>query len=336
MDHIEVLKRAFKITWRHRALWLFGILLALTGGGGRGFRFNFPGGGGGGEGLPTPGDLGAGPEIAPALITAIVVALVLFIIVLIVGFTMVRYVARTALIGMVKEIEDTGTTSVKSGFRTGWSRSAFRLFLIDLVIGIPMTIAVLLLLAFAASPLLLLFVDNIAARVIGVMVTVGLVIMVIILLVAAGVVISVLTLFFHRQCVLGEKGVIDSIRDGYWMVRRNLSKAGVMWLLMLGVGIGWGILLIPVTLIIGAFAFAAGALPGGLIYLITGSEVAGFAIGGIIGVVVLAVPLIFVNGLYLAFQSCVWTLTYLEIEAGGALEATPSEVGAETEPELET
>ena len=103
-------------------------------------------GGGDGEGLPTPGDFGAGPEIAPALITAIVVALVLFIIVLIVGFTMVRYVARTALIGMVKEIEDTGTTSVKSGFRTGWSRSAFRLFLIDLVIGIPMTIVVLLLL----------------------------------------------------------------------------------------------------------------------------------------------------------------------------------------------
>jgi hypothetical protein len=328
MDHIEVLKRAFKITWRHRALWLFGILLALTGGGGRGFRFSFPGGDG--------GDFGAMPEIAPALTTAIAVALIIFILVLIVGFVIVRYVTQTALIGMVKEIEGTGTTSVKSGFRTGWSRSAFRLFLINLVIGIPMAIVALLLLAFAASPLLLLFVDNIAARIIGVMVTVGLVIVVIILLVAAGVVISVLTLFFQRQCVLGEKGVIDSIRDGYWMVRRNLGEAALMWLLMLGVGIGWVILLIPVTLIIGAFAFAAGALPGGLIYLITGSEAAGFAIGGIIGVVVLSIPLIFVNGLYLVFQSCVWTLTYLEIEAGEPLEATPSEVGATTEPELET
>jgi hypothetical protein len=328
MDHIEVLKRAFKITWRHRALWLFGILLALTGGGGRGFRFSFPSGGG--------GDFGTMPEIASVLTTAIAIALILFIIVLIVGFVIVRYVTQTALIGMVKEIEDTGTTSAKSGFRTGWSRSAFRLFLIDLVIGIPMAIVALLLLAFAASPLLLLLVDNIVARIIGVMVTVGLVIVVIILLVAAGVVISVLTLFFQRQCVLGERGVIDSIRDGYWMVRRNLGEVALMWLLMLGVGIGWAILLIPVTLIVGAFAFAAGALPGGLIYLITGSEAAGFAIGGIIGVVVLSIPLIFVNGLYLAFQSCVWTLTYLEIEAGEPLEATPSEVGAETEPELET
>lgn len=336
MDHIEVLKRAFQITWRHRALWLFGILLTLTGGGGRGFRFNFPGGGGGDEGLPSFDDLGAMPEIDPALTTAIVVAFILFIIVLIAVFTIVQYVTRTALIGMVKEIEDTGTTSVKSGFRTGWSRSAFRLFLINLVIGIPMAIAFLLLLAFAASPLLLLFVDHIAARVIGVMATVGLGIMVIILLVVAGVVISVLTLFFHRQCVLGEKGVIDSIRDGYWMVRRNLGETGLMWLLMLGVGIGWGILLIPATLIVGAFAFAVGALPGGLIYLITESEIAGLAIGGIIGVVVLSTPLIFLNGLYLAFQSCVWTLTYLEIEAGRPLEMTPSEVSAETEPELET
>ena len=34
MDQIRVLKRAWEITWRYRALWVFGIILALTTGGG--------------------------------------------------------------------------------------------------------------------------------------------------------------------------------------------------------------------------------------------------------------------------------------------------------------
>ena len=30
MDHIKILKRAWEITWRYPALWVFGIILALT------------------------------------------------------------------------------------------------------------------------------------------------------------------------------------------------------------------------------------------------------------------------------------------------------------------
>ncbi len=44
MDHIRILRRAFQITRAYRALWLFGILVALTAA--RGGSSN--GGGGGG------------------------------------------------------------------------------------------------------------------------------------------------------------------------------------------------------------------------------------------------------------------------------------------------
>ena len=36
MDHVKILKRALDTTWRYRALWIFGIILALTTGGGSG------------------------------------------------------------------------------------------------------------------------------------------------------------------------------------------------------------------------------------------------------------------------------------------------------------
>ena len=47
MNHIDLLKRAFTITWRYRPLWIFGFFLALCGGGGGGGggNFNFPSGG---------------------------------------------------------------------------------------------------------------------------------------------------------------------------------------------------------------------------------------------------------------------------------------------------
>jgi hypothetical protein len=39
MNHIDLLKKAFYITWRYRPLWLFGFFLALCGGG-RSGNFN--------------------------------------------------------------------------------------------------------------------------------------------------------------------------------------------------------------------------------------------------------------------------------------------------------
>ena len=47
MDHFKILRRAFQLTWSYRALWMFGILLALTT---ASSGVNSGGGGGGGGG----------------------------------------------------------------------------------------------------------------------------------------------------------------------------------------------------------------------------------------------------------------------------------------------
>ena len=53
MDYTKILKRALHTVWNYRALWIFGIILALTTGGGswsaargdgdEGFQYNFRG-----------------------------------------------------------------------------------------------------------------------------------------------------------------------------------------------------------------------------------------------------------------------------------------------------
>ncbi len=328
MDHFNILKRALRITWRYRALWVFGILLALVSGGG---GFNGGGGGGGGE-----GGFGGGPSIPPEavpIIIGVVLAICALAIVLTLVFAVVRYVAETALIGMVNEIEETGNTNVRSGFRHGWSRHAWRLFLIDVVIGIPVAIAALILLAFAASPLVLLFIDSTAAKVIGIVGAVGLFFIWALLMIVVSAVVSLLREIARRQCVLDDKGVLASIGDGYWMIRRNLSDVGVMWLILIGVGIVWSIVMIPVVLVLLALFLAIGAvLAGGpalLLYAITQAEAPAIVVAVIAAtplfLLVFVAPLLFLNGLYLTFRSSTWTLTYREVRAKEAAAEHPAE-----------
>jgi len=237
MDHLKVLKRAWETTWRYRALWVFGIILALTTAGG-GF-----GGGGDGDGrfqYKLNGEdffqMGEVPpaEVVSALI-AIGVGLACVIVILIIAATIARYVAETALIRMVDDHEETGEQhSVRQGFRMGWSRTA-----IKLLIGLPVVVVFILLFLLAAAPLLLWITKSTAAGVIGTVAAIGLFFLILFLAIVVGAVLSLLRRFFWRACALEELGVIESIRQGFSVVRQHLKDVGVMWLIMIGVQIGW-------------------------------------------------------------------------------------------------
>ena len=145
MNHVDILKRAFQITWRYRALWVFGFFLALCGGGGSGGgggNFNFSGSS---NDFDDFGDIPNVPPIDPNVLIALVVGLIMFIILLVVLSVIVQAVMRTALMGMVRQITETEAVTIADGWRLGWSRRAWRLFLLGLVIGIPFAIAIVIL-----------------------------------------------------------------------------------------------------------------------------------------------------------------------------------------------
>jgi len=64
MDYGAILSRAWKITWNHKILWVFGFLAGLASGGGGGGN---AGGGGGGQPGGQPGGPGGpgGPGFLP-------------------------------------------------------------------------------------------------------------------------------------------------------------------------------------------------------------------------------------------------------------------------------
>lgn len=299
MDYGRVVKRAAELTWRHRALWFFGFLLALFGarGGGQGVQYRID-----------QTDL-ARPQWAWSLALLVIVLVVLFALVAIV----LNNLSRGALIGLVREAEETDSTSVGRGWRIGRAR-LWPLIGIDLLMTIPAVSVAMALIALALSPLLLLLAKSEALTIVAIILTVLLGMAVLVVLLVAGTVLGVVREFACRQCVLEGKGAWQSIGDGYHMVRGNLRQVGVMWLLLLGIDLLAGVIATPLLLVL--FGVVAGTGAGA--YAATESVVSAIVVGLLLGlpaVLIVAVA----NGVYLAFRSTTWTLAYRELQVQPSL-----------------
>jgi len=354
MQHKEVLKRAWNNVVSYRALWIFGIILALTtgsgGGGGNGSTFyNLSEDEVRGRGTRLdlkPGDnffeefgktfeyeMGeANQELELFFrdvletdieidLATILITMLWIMVGLIIITTMLRYTSETSLIRMVDGREESGEKmSIGAGFRLGWSRSAWRLFLIDLTFGVPLAAIFLSLFAVAFAMMLRwAFVGNNDATFLT-MIAVGLFFLTILMAILVGVVLGLLKPFFRRASALDDLGVFASIRQGYRVVRHNLKDAGLMWLIMIGIGLGWAILMVPLVLLLLVSGMVIGGVSGLMVGGLAGT-LGGVIAGAIIFLIVLIAPLSFLEGLREVFFSSTWTITYRELRALGSLEA---------------
>jgi hypothetical protein len=329
MDHVKILKRAFSITWNYRVLWVFGFLLALTlprNGGGSNSGVQFSGDEfNGGQGFPhiIPG---ISAQFLNAILT-IGIALLCGLVLIAIAATIIRYISETALIRMVDMNEASGEqVTVRAGFRIGWSRQAFRLFLIDLLVGIVGVVAFLLLLVIAAAPLLVWLTNSDLLRVLGTVVGIGMIFLVILLFILIAIILSVVMHFIRRAAVLEDLGVIESFRRGFDLVRQRLGDIVIMALIMFALGLGWVVVSIPVFILLVLAAVVLGGLPALLVGMVTSLFTQGalpwilaILVGLPIFLVVVIVPSGFIGGLYETFKSSTWTLTFREVVAlGGA------------------
>lgn len=332
MDHLGIVRRAAETTWRYKVLWVFGILVALTtgnrgGGGNSGAQFAGNGG---------PGGLGMPPE-ATALIIGLVIAIAIFVLLFLVFSILARYLGKNALIQLVDEREETGEEhTVREGFRIGWSRPAWRIFLIDLVIFVPTAIVFVLLFTLALSPLLAWVTRAEVLGILGTIVAIGLFFLVLFLAIVVGTILGVLRYFFYRVTVLEGESVFASIREGFQMATRHLGDVALMWLLMIGIGIGWTILsflAIFLLALVGALVAGIPALIVGLLVNVFAEGVWPWLIAGLVGFplffLVFGLPLLALRGIYETFRSTVWTMTYRELRA---MESLEPELGWDEEP----
>jgi hypothetical protein len=365
MDPIKILKRAWTILWSYRVLWIFGILLALTtvgGGGGNsgasGQYRNNPNPNGitsPQNGLPFGGQINQFFQQAIQFFQrppfnnvnfwiGLAIALVVLILVVGVVFAFLRFISETALIRMVDQYEKTGEkATMHQGFRLGWSRTSWRLFLINLLVNLPNIIAVLFILAVGVIVFLLFSSGKPVWSIAGVVVLIGVFFLLIFILIILNALLNLLRHFFWRVCALEGTGVIASMREGFALVKRNWKNAGLMWLIMIGLGLAWiivavivFILLIPVFILLGLVGLVVAGIPALAVFGLTSlflSAPLTWIIAALVGlpilILVISLPVVFLRGLKEVFHSTVWTLTYRELKA---LE----NVGSAETPMLET
>ncbi len=357
LDIKKILSRSWHILWNYRMLWVFGFILALTVAGGSSSGNYSSSSSSRTNNNTTPqyewqGLKGETPreKIADGLRQAgagieklrdqypiefrmvIAVAVTVFVMLLIFGFigAILRYVAETATIRMVNEYEQSGIkVGFRQGWRYGWSRVSWQLFLINFVINLPVLVLFVFLgligwwiVTAALSGIQTSLITNLIAGI-------GLAFISILVTVVLMVVLNVVRDFSWRISVLEGSGVMETIRQAFAMLRRNWKSVGLMWLVMIGIKIAWGLvfflLIIPLLIVsvitaIGGLVVAVvpGLLTVGIASLLSAPDYWPWIFAGVISlplfVSVAFSPVFLVRGWGLTYESSVWTLTYREIK----------------------
>jgi len=249
LDISKVLNRSWHILWKYRILWIFGMFLAMAAGGYSGSNFNwsqrYPGNGK--FWTWDSGQLGtvlgkSGNELVNLLIICGIVLLVVVLFWSVVS-AFLKYVSEVAAIRAANDYEDTG---VKLGFKQlwkiGWTKSAWHVFLINLLLSLPF-IAITLFeglmgvwVYFASQS------SSEGYKIFTVITVAGLTFFFMAVGLLLAIAISVIGKFAARVCVLEGAGVIDSIKRGYAMIRRHLGSVASMWLVMVALCIAWMII----------------------------------------------------------------------------------------------
>ena len=256
--------------------------------------------------------------------TLITVFLVLVVLVVSLWFIsrVVYYVSDTALIRMVDDYDETGTRrNVWRGLGLGFSRPAWRFFLMDLLIDIPVGFVFLVLFTLVSVPSFLWLTGSPFISTFGMLLTISLGLLVVLLAIITSILLKLLKHFFRRACALEDLGVIASLRRGYAMVRQHVKDVGLMWLVVAAIYIVWPMMILPFVMLLIGFGLAIGGsialLAGGLFTLVSGPAVLPWIIAALTGfitfILTLAVPLVFLEGLRAVYVSSAWTLTYREL-----------------------
>jgi len=352
MDPVKILKRSWYILWSYRALWVFGLILAMAAGGSSSssnsnYRYNDHGGQNSQmtpqsmqqafkdaqrelhnfitNGVPSEHISGKDMTTFFWIIGIFVLVMVLVGIVVAIA----RYVSETAVIRMVDEYEASGDQmTVRQGFRIGWSRTSWRLFLINLIVSLPAIALALLLLI--AGIILYFTLSNGSANfaAFSVVSTIVLAFITIFVVIILSVVLRLLRNFFWRVSVLEDADVRESFKRGWAMVRENWKNVGLMWLVMIGLGIVWAVasvilfvISIPIVIVTAVIALLVVAVPFLLFGGIFSIFLAGWLPWAAGGLFVLPLfftiafsPWILVGSWQSVYTSTVWTLTYRELK----------------------
>jgi hypothetical protein len=294
MDITAIFKRAWEITWKHKGLWVLGILANCSGGGGQGSsnisripEYNF-----GGDEYP---QLGRWLEsIPPEAWVAIGITLFCFVMLLALIFWVLSAIGSGGLIAGFQMAETGTAVTLASAFKMGLSYF-WKLLVIQLILGI-------------AS--LMVFGPIILGGTIMSVLTLGIGLICLIpllcLLVPLGIALSLYSILAQIALIVEDLDILAAFQRAWQVFRSNLGQVIVMALILI-VGNFIVSLILVLPLILMVLPLVVGLIMGTDLSSLTGISVT------VIGVLLYLPVLLVAGGIVRTFVTGSWTLTYREL-----------------------
>ncbi len=328
MDFGEVLGKAWKITWKHKVLWIFGIFASCGTRSGPNFNFN--------TSYRTGNEFsGPTPSLPPAMMDALdrfthlfedptfiwkFIAVVISVVCIIAILEI--FLGTIGRIGLIRGAADAEAGAERLGFGELWKSGLhyfWRFFGLSLLIGSPI---LLIYLALVAGIIVFAvyasetrgYSSSAAAPGLFVLIAVLCAFACVVFLLA--ILISFLSPQAERAIVIENEGVINGLRRGWNVLTKNLGSILIVWLITVVIGFAAGILIaLPVLVVVvpAVFAFMAGGSQASYTPLI----VAGLCILAYLPVSLVA------EGILMTYLQSVWTLTYLRLVKPNPEAGTP-------------
>ncbi len=309
MNHLQILKDAFKLVKKNRYLWLLGILLG--GFSGTNYFFNFPWGGGDYEkikNVPTDNlasivsanvrDAGSvlGDKISSSLTNAAAISLVVFALILILVLIYLTITAKGAMTWAIVKLSDGENFSLNDSWKKGhkyfWRRLSFAIIIFAIVV---------ILIAALSTPVIILAIFELTIPAIILGIIFGLI------FIAFCIYLGLFLPYSERILFLENKSVIDSLISGFKLFNKNWVNLLLMNLILIAIAIAAGFAILIAFLISGLFVFGIGAL----FYL--ANHILGYIIGGILAIA-LILFFVIVSGVLQAYNWSVLTLAYKSVK----------------------
>ncbi len=318
----EILTKAWKITWKFKVLWIFGILAGCGASNRSNFNFN-NGGSSGGGGSGGNGNVpeffrqfqNMRPEQAVQLFIdqygGIIAAVILVLCCLSILFYFLGIMGKTGLIKGIAKAE-AGAESLTFG--EIWTESLpyfWRMFVLSLLVGLPFFLLFVILLVGAGFAGYSAYTGNMAES--GIMVLLagmlGVFILVTCILSLIMAVIGMIVEQVQNAIVLEDLGVLAAFSRGWDVFRRNLLSVFVVALLLWVIGIVVGLIIaIPIIIAVIPVAISIGVTAS------TGNYLVPILIGLACLVVLLPISWL-LSGIEQTYFQSVWTLTYRRLTA---------------------
>jgi hypothetical protein len=345
MDHNAIIARAFEITRRHRALWIFGFLAAFASGSAGSTNFSNSSGGSEGvsgsassflnrlndasfpgkdfvlqliselEQLQPPAwfdpdrflDPGAG-ELGGIFAGLLLLcgAFIVFILVMVV----VRLISEAAIIRMVDAIEEGESVSFGTGLELGASGRTLRWFLLEILIGLLALIVIIPLLMISILPIVMMVSLGDGANAFALIMAIGLVLLGVPLLILFAIGYGLMKRLWMRELLVDGADMGSAVANAFGHLRGNLLSVLLLWFILLVMRLVYLAVSIPIILIALLIAAAVGIAVGALVFGAGASAIATFLLGFFLTLAFLAVPVLFLQGLFLIFDSSAWTLSW--------------------------